>query len=226
MVTPLLVGGYAWAWTATVSELGAGPSERAHALAALFTGRALLAELVLVLLVPWALLLARRARVAAVFAALALVGGAFAGHPASYTPTLAIPASALHQLAAALWIGGLLFLVTEWGSPTFAQSARRVSAAALVAAITVAVTGAAQGWLLVGSLGQLVATPYGLLLLGKGLGLCALVAFGAYHRFRWLPRLLAGGASTRPSGTVAAELALAAGIVVLAAVMSHVPPNP
>lgn len=226
LAAPLLVGAYAWIWTGTVSEVDASVAERSSALTSLFTGRALLAELALVLLVPWALLLARRAKLATVFAALALVGGAFAGHPASYTPALAIPANAIHQLGAAAWTGGLLFLVTEAGAPRFAESARRVSAAALAAVVAVAATGVLQGWLLVGSLGQLVETPYGLLLLGKVAGLLALVGFGAYHRFRWMPRIAAGGGSVRIMGTVAAELAVAAVVVALAAVLSHIPPNP
>jgi hypothetical protein len=112
VAAPLLAAGYAWVWTGTVADTGAGPAERADTLRSLFTGRALAAELGLLLLAPWALLLARRARLAAIFAALALVAAAFAGHPASHTPVLTIPANALHQLAAAVWIGGLLYLLT------------------------------------------------------------------------------------------------------------------
>jgi copper transport protein len=223
---PLLVTAHAWIWTDAVSEVAAGAGDRWNALVDLFTGRALAAELGLAVLVPWALLLARRASLAAVFAALAVAAGAFSGHPASHSPALAIPANALHQLAAAAWMGGLLFLVTEAGTASFAISARRVSGVALVAAAAVAATGLLQAWLLVDSLAQLVETPYGLLLLGKGAGLLGLVAFGAYHRFRWFPGIAAGGPAARVSGSVGAELAFAAGVVALAAFMSHVPPNP
>jgi putative copper export protein len=76
----------------------------------------------------------------------------------------------------------------------------------------------------------LLTTPYGVLVLGKIAGLTGLVAFGAYHRYRLVPRLLRDAdRSTEPAAvapSVALELALVAAVVILAAVLSHVPPNP
>ena len=221
---PALVAVYAWLWSGSV--LGGGGAARIDALASLFTGRALTAELVLVAFAPWALLLARRPRLAMVFAGSSIVAGAFAGHASSYTPLVSVPASALHQLVVATWLGGLLFLVTEARSATFARSARRVSDAALGAVAAVALTGLLQGWLLIDSLAQALSTPYGLLLLGKVAGLLGLVVFGVYHRFRLMPALASPDGAARLSRSVRMELAVALGVVTLAAVLSHIPPNP
>jgi copper transport protein len=223
---PALVSAYAWLWAGSVLGPDAGGTARIDALGSLFTGRALAAELALALLVPWALVLARRPRLGGVFAVAAIGAGAFAGHAASYTPVVSVPASALHQLAAATWLGGLLFLVTEAESPTFADAARRVSDAALAAVAVVAVTGLLQSWLLVDTITRALSTPYGLLLLGKAAGLLGLVAFGAYHRFRVMHHVRSADGAARLSRSVPLELALAVGVVMLAAVLSHVPPNP
>jgi putative copper export protein len=223
---PALVAVYAWLWTGSVLGPDTGSAARIDALASLFTGRALTAELVLVAFAPWALLLARRPRLAMVFAGAAILAGAFAGHAASYTPVVSVPASALHQLAAATWLGGLLFLVTEAESPVFADAARRVSGAALAAVAVVTLTGLLQSWLLVDTITRALSTPYGLLLLGKAAGLLGLVAFGAYHRFRVMPHVASPDGAARLSRSVRMELALAVGVVTLAAVLSHVPPNP
>jgi putative copper export protein len=203
-----------------------GGAARVDALGSFFTGRALAAELVLALLVPWALMLARRPKLAGMFAVAAISAGAFAGHAASYAPVVSVPASALHQLAVATWLGGLLFLVTEAESPVFGDAARRVSGAALAAVAVVTLTGLLQSWLLVDTITRALSTPYGLLLLGKAAGLLGLVAFGAYHRFRVMPHVASPDGAAHLSRSVRMELALAVGVVTLAAVLSHVPPNP
>lgn len=235
VAAPLLTIAYAWIWSGEVLGAGigagsppegAGFSARLDALTVLSTGRSFMLESGLAMLTAWALLLARRPRVASVLAVLTVLAGGLAGHAASYTPALSIPANAAHQLAAAAWAGGLLFLVTEAGAVGFVSSVARVSGIALVAAAVVAVTGLLQGWLLLGSAGALLATSYGLLVLGKVAGFGGLIGFGAYHRYRMLPRL---SVSQGPHGyprTVGAELALAAVVVILAAVLSHIPPNP
>jgi copper transport protein len=236
VAAPLFAAAYAWTWTGEVLGAGASPGGvgspagesgfAAHldVLRSLATGRALALECALAALAAWALLLARRPRVASGFAVLAVLAGGLAGHPASYTPTVAMPASALHQLAAASWAGGLLFLVTEAGSAGFAAAVGRVSRVALLAVVVVAATGLLQTWLMLGSVDQLLGTPFGLLVLAKVAGLAGLVALGAYHRYRLVPSLAAGSAPVRFPRSVAAELAAA--VVVLAAVLSHIPPNP
>jgi copper transport protein len=218
---PALTMIYAWLWAG--EALGAG-NPRLSGLLSLTTGRALAAETALAALVPWALLLARRIGMAAVLALLAVAAGGLGGHPASYTPALSLPASAAHVVAAAIWLGGLAFLVTERGSGDYPLAARRVSAAALASAGVVVVTGVAQSWVMLGSLERLTST-FGLLLLAKGAGFAGLIAFGAYHRLRLVPTMGSPEGATRLSRSVGNELALATCIVVLAALLSHIPPT-
>jgi len=218
---PLLGMAYAWLWAG--EALGAG-SPRLSGLLSLTTGRALAAETALAVLVPWSLLLARRVGLAAALALLAVAAGGLGGHPASYTPTLSLPASAAHLVAAAVWVGGLVFLVSEQGSRDYASAAHRVSGAALVAVGIVAVTGIAQSWAMLGSLERLTST-FGLILFAKVAGFAGLIAFGAYHRRRVLPTAGSPEGATRLSRSVVSELALATCVVVLAALLSHIPPT-
>jgi methionine-rich copper-binding protein CopC len=104
VAAPLLAATYTWLWAG--ETLGAAGSPRLGGLLSLTTGRALAAEAALAALVPWALLLAQRTGFAAVLALLAVGVGGLGGHPASYTPTLALPASVAHVAAAAVWVGG------------------------------------------------------------------------------------------------------------------------
>ena len=226
VAAPLLATVYAWQWVG--EALGGQPSLEARfsGLTSLTTGRSLAVEVALTWLVAWALLLARRPRIAAVLALLAVAVGGMGGHPMSYTPLVAAPASVAHLLAASAWTGGLLFVVTERDAETFAASVRRVSSVALASVLVLAVTGVAQTLVLLGSLGQLTSTPYGLLVLAKVAGFAALVAFGAHHRFRLMPAVASAEGAVRLARSVRRELALATGVVILAAVLSHVPPSP
>jgi putative copper export protein len=152
--------------------------------------------------------------------------GGFGGHPASYTPLLSVPASVVHLLAASAWLGGLLFLVTETGAPGFVASARRVSAVAFVSVALVAASGLLQTWLFLGSILTLTSSAFGWLVLAKVAGFGGLVAFGAHHRLRLLPAAGSDDGATRLTRSVRRELALAVGVVVVAAILSHTPPNP
>jgi len=138
----------------------------------------------------------RSGRLAAVSALVALVVGAASGHTAAISPWLTIPANAVHQAAAAIWLGGLLLLVLAPDAPTdgsdgwrFPVVARSVSAAALFAVLLIAASGAVQSFQFVDDLGAYTRTPYGRGLLVKWMGFLILVGFGAYHRFRVMPHL-------------------------------------
>jgi copper transport protein len=220
---PLLTATYTWLWAGeTLGEAG-GP--RLDGLLSLTTGRALAAEAVLAALVPWALLLAQRTRLAAAFALLAVGVGGLGGHPASYTPTLSLPASVAHVTAAAIWVGGLAFLVTERGSVTYSLSARRVSSAALWSALVVAATGVLQAVAMVASPAVLLSSGFGLAVLGKVAGFLGLIAIGAYHRYRLVPAVGSSQGAVRLSSSVRYELGLAACVLVVAALLSHIPPT-
>jgi copper transport protein len=221
IAAPALSSAHAWLWA---SEAFSGSAW--SALTGLTTGRALGGEALLAWLVAWALLLARRPGLSAGFAVAAVAVRGLGGHPAAYTPFLSVPASALHQLAVATWIGGLLYLVTERTTPGFARSAHRVSAAALGAVVVIVATGLAQTGAFVASPVLLFSSPYGALILAKVAGLAALIAFGAYHRFRLLPAATHVDGPAKLTRSVRVELTLAAVVMVVAAVLSHTPPNP
>jgi copper transport protein len=225
IAAPLLTSAYGFLWSGDVLG-GAGVAERLGGLVSLASGRAFAAEILLAWLTLWALLVAHRPALAAALALAAVAAGGFGGHPHSYVPAVAVPASVVHLVAAAAWTGGLLFLVTERGSVAYARSARRVSQLALWSVVAVAVTGLVQTWLFLGSPRVLFASTYGWLVLGKVAGLAALVAFGAYHRFRLVPAAESPSGGAKLSGSVSRELVVAAAVVTLAAVLSHIPPNP
>jgi len=221
IAAPALALLYTWLWAGDAL----GPEARLSGLLSLTTGRALVVESALALLVPWALFLARRIEIAVMLSLLAVASGGFGGHPASYTPLLAVPASVLHVTAAAVWVGGLLMLFTERGSYTYETTARRVSAAAFASVALVAATGVAQTWAILGSWSLLLTSSFGLVVLAKVVGLAGLIAFGAHHRLRLVPAAGSSGGAVRLSQSVRGELALAACVIVLAALLSHIPPT-
>lgn len=114
-----------------------------------------------------------------------------AGHPWTADPrALAVPADALHLLAASVWLGLLAALVVA--GPALAdpdRAVRLVSGAALVAAAVVAVSGTASGWLLLGSVDALTDTASGQLVALKAVGFGVLVLLGWLNRSRLVPLL-------------------------------------
>jgi copper transport protein len=117
---------------------------------------------------------------------------------------LAVPSDIIHLTAMAIWLGGLVTLVTvvlhgpavpadarKAGQRRYqaatAESARavsRFSPIALGCVAAIVATGTYQAWRGVGSWGALFATPYGRLLLVKIVAVCALVALGNLARQR------------------------------------------
>jgi len=223
---PIMAATYGWIWVGGVLGDASSAAARMEGLLSLTSGRALAAEIVLAALTAWALLLARRPGIATAFALLAVAAGGGAGHPAAYSRAVAVPASIVHLLAAALWIGGLLFLVTERRSTGYPASARRVSQVALASVVVIALTGVVQTFLILGSVPWITGTVYEQMVVAKIAGFLGLIAFAAYHRTRLLPIVDAQDGTARLSTSVQRELALAVGVVVLAAVLSHVPPIP
>lgn len=126
----------------------------------------------------------------ALAAASALVAPA-AGHPWTADPrALAVPADALHLLAASVWLGLLVALAaTASRLPDPVAAVRQVSAAALVAAVVVLLSGTASAALLLGSLDALFQTSSGQLVLAKVAGFGALVFLGWLNRVRLVPLL-------------------------------------
>ena len=136
-------------------------------------------------------------------AALGLTAAiAWTGHAGSTLGAIGnlhVAADALHLLAAAAWIGGLLPLVLLLAAvghqPTMAwasqarDATRRFSTLGAVCVATLAASGIVNAWILVGSVHALLVTEYGRLLMLK-LGVFAvMLLFAAVNRFWLTPQL-------------------------------------
>ncbi len=168
----------------------------------------------------------RAALVVAAILAVVVVEPA-TSHLAGHRDLLAVPAAAAHLAAAAGWVGGLLCLglvVLRGGRATWPQARVVLAGFAWIAAPAVSVL-VISGLLLTGweiaAVGDLVSTPYGVLLLVK-VGLAALAGlFGLHHALR-----LHAGGPTRSvrRGTLITEAALAAAVVIAAAAVGSAQP--
>ena len=122
----------------------------------------------------------------------------------------AVMALALHIIAAAAWLGGLLLVIAVRPivpRERIAVILTRYSSIALVAFIVVAVSGYARAAIGVGAWDQL-ATPYGLLVLVKVGALLVLGVLGAWYRRRLIAPDGRGAGHPAASGRlIAVELA-------------------
>jgi putative copper resistance protein D len=132
-----------------------------------------------------------------IVAAIAWTG--HAGSTPGETGDAHLAADALHLIAAAAWIGGLvslaLLLVAVRRSPALAKAslastgAQRFSTLGMVIVGTLLVTGIINAWILVGSFHALLVTEYGRLLLLKLVVFATMLVFAAVNRFWLTPRL-------------------------------------
>jgi putative copper resistance protein D len=142
-------------------------------------------------------------------AALGLTAAiAWAGHAGSTLGAIGnlhVAADALHLLAAAAWIGGLvplvLLLAAVGRHPTVASASqardatRRFSTLGAASVSTLAASGIVNAWFLVGSVHALLVTEYGQLLMLK-LGVFAIMlVFAAVNRFWLTPQLCLSAAN-------------------------------
>ncbi|MFF8879556.1 copper resistance CopC/CopD family protein [Streptomyces flaveolus] len=184
-------------------EAGTGPATAldASALGDTLTSRpGVLLLTRLALLVPTALFLARTSRRrergplttaagAALAVGLALTWAAAEHAVAGPQVPLAVTSSVLHLLATAVWLGGLVALLTTLRGSPDASTVARFSRVALACVTVLAVTGAYQSWRGLGSWPALTGTTYGRLLLAKLAGVCVLLAVAAVSR-RWTGALV------------------------------------
>jgi putative copper export protein len=181
----------------------------------------------LALLAAWAIVLTRRPRLALPFAFAALVVGGATGHSAAIEPVWNTPAKALHLVAVAIWLGGLLRLLTfERGDvERFVREAGRVSSAALGAVLVVTLSGVVQTWFLLTTPLDLVRSTYGIVLVAKIAGLLVLVAFGAHHRQRVLPGLaLDVSMPDHFALTLRREVIVMTVVILLGGLLGYLPP--
>ncbi len=138
---------------------------------------------------------------------------------------------ATHQIAAALWAGGLLHLVvaastgviTRPDSEDVSAVVRRFSALAFRSVATLVVAGAALAWVYVGDLGALVGTAYGIMILSKVALLAAALAL-AYANFRFVRRA-AAAPGVPLFRFVEVELGLVITVLFAAASLTSLPPG-
>ncbi len=160
-------------------------------------------------------------------AAAAMFVDAAAGHAASAAtlPWLAITLQTTHVAAAGVWIGGLAgLLIGIRGAPSEAKALaiRRFSSTAGLALGTVVATGTARALGELDSLGQLVTTTYGRVVLVKAAALVLLAVLGAVNRYRSLP---AAPSDLKPLRRIsAAELTVAAAAIGAAGVLMALAP--
>jgi copper resistance protein D len=130
-------------------------------------------------------------------AAIAWTG--HAGSTLGEMGTLHLTADALHLIAAAGWIGGLvplaLLLAAARRNQGFAwaslarDAAQRFSTLGIVSVGTLLVSGIVNAWILVGSIHALIVTGYGQLLVLKLVVFAIMLTFAAVNRFGLTPKL-------------------------------------
>jgi putative copper resistance protein D len=151
------------------------------------------------------------ARWLALGSALGLIATvAWTGHAGSTLGKLGnlhLTADALHLVAAAGWIGGLVSLALllaaarrnqgfGWASLA-ADVAQRFSTLGIVSVGTLLVTGIVNAWILVGSIHALIVTGYGQLLVLKLVAFAIMLVFAAINRL-WLTPQLASLSEKQP----------------------------
>ena len=142
----------------------------------------------------------------AVLGLTAIVPMALVGHSASGDDHMAaVNSLGLHLLGVVIWVGGLTALVLlapeirrqasaltakDQGGPELVGTLlRRYSVLAMLAVITVALSGIINAALRIESFGQLLSTPYGLMLTLKAAATLGLAVIGWMHRSWIIPRL-------------------------------------
>ena len=135
-------------------------------------------------------------------AALALTSIAVTGHAGADTgpnSTLHITADAVHLSAAAAWIGGLFVLSFVLASnPSRAAMDKilmRFSSMGVIAVTLIVASGLVNSWLLVGTVGKLFTTPYGLWLVAKILLFLIMIGIATANRL-WIIPSMARAADT------------------------------
>jgi copper transport protein len=226
LAVPALLALHAAVWVATTAPDHRLTGDALRSAIGSGVGRLELWRLGLSLVALWALWLARRPTIALFLAAATVVISGATGHSAAISPAIATPAKSLHLLGVSAWIGGLLWLLgcRRDDIRDFTREASRVSTVALWASVAVAISGVGMAALFLSAPHDLVGTAYGLVLMAKMVGLLALIAFGAHHRFRALPALATTLSSARLTVTLRRELATMILIILLGGLLAYIPP--
>ncbi|SNS11282.1 putative copper resistance protein D [Geodermatophilus pulveris] len=157
-----------------------------------------------------------------------VVPAVLTGHSAAAADHVpAVATLAVHVVAAAAWVGGLLALLLHGRSvPDQVAAAGRFSTVALACSLATGASGLLAAWLVLGrsaAPGAVLGSGYGVLLLAKTAALVALGVLGRAHRRHTLPRLRSGrpGAFRR---FAAVEVAVMLATVAVAVALAASPP--
>jgi len=155
-----------------------------------------------------------------------------AGHVATglHHQILHLFADAPHLLVAAIWPAGLIpmacflahFKIGNHPRPSGPEmeTLQRFSQSSLIAVLILIVTGTINGWLMIGSWENLIATTHGQLFLCKMLIVAMMIGMGAFNRFHLIPRIHDVPIISRTLGrTILAESCMA--LIVLFIVALH-----
>jgi copper transport protein len=157
----------------------------------------------------------------------------FSGH-ARTVGGLGLASDIFHVISAALWTGGLAFLVLallhagagRW--PLATRAVPRFSNMAVGSVVALLVAGTVSAYLELRTWSSLWDTRYGVLVLAKIILVTPLVALGAYNNRYAVPRLKAGIVSVlerrRFLRVVAAELTIMVAIVAITSVLINTKP--
>jgi copper transport protein len=227
-VGAILLLAHMLAWLSDISQTGGIGDAFIAAVLRSTPGRLEAFRVIMAVLALCAVALARHARIGLFFGAGCLIVSGAIGHPAAIHPALSIPSKVVHLLAGAIWLGGLIWLVTviHREDADFPAEARRVSATALVCVIAILLSGVLQTALFLNTPGDLIHSGYGRLALIKMAGLVVLIGLGAFNRFLLLPAV--EDSSIRPalSRTVRQEIAIVMILIIIGGFLAYVPTPP
>jgi copper transport protein len=162
-------------------------------------------------------------------AALALASFALSGHVVTAASRwITVPLLLAHATAVAYWIGSLVPLHQTVAGLDRAAAAlvARFSRIAVGAVAVLVAAGLGIALIQVRSLEGLVTTDYGLVLIAKVTLVAAMIVLAALNKLRLTPALARGepGAGAALQRTIAAEIGLAAAILVATAALGTTPP--
>jgi copper transport protein len=226
-VGAILLLAHMLAWLSDISQTGGIGDAFIAAVLRSTPGRLEAFRVIMAVLALWAVALARNAKIGLLLGAGCLIVSGAIGHPAAIHPALSVPSKVVHLLAGAIWLGGLIWLVTViHRDADFPAEARRVSATALVCVIAILFSGVLQTALFLNTPGDLIHSGYGRLALIKMAGLVVLIGLGAFNRFLLLPAV--EDSSIRPalSRTVRQEIAIVIILIIIGGFLAYVPTPP
>ena len=158
-----------------------------------------------------------------------LIPPALTGHSATgdYHHS-AVTSLIVHLVGMAVWVGGLV--AVSWyaagGGTHLARVARAYSPIALACFVMVGASGVLNAWVRIPSLGDLVTTAYGAMVLAKVAALVALGVFGRAHRRRSLGGLDAGRSGAFRRLAAGEVVVMGVGMALGVALSRTPPPRP